>query len=111
MERNIREAAEILGATIECVTPKGAHPHAPKQCRSCGAPIYWAQTDNLNPVTGKRRAMPVDAEPHPEGSIQLVDRHGSVLAFVIRPDARDGKKLRRPHFQTCPDAASWRTQG
>jgi hypothetical protein len=89
--------------------------HDPKECRSCGRSIFWAQND----ATG--RSMPVDAEPCDRGNVQLVDRGGSVVAKVLGPEearrvrdatwALTGKHvLRVSHFVTCAQAASWRTK-
>lgn len=89
--------------------------HEPKKCRSCGAPIFWAQ----NATT--RKSMPVDAEPSEKGNVQLYDRGGSVIARVL--GAEDAQRtrdtawalsgthtLRTSHFATCRDAGSWRTK-
>lgn len=77
--------------------------HDPKQCRSCGAQIYWAKTE-----AGK--SMPVDAEPVPDGNVILFDRRGSVLALVLHRGEvpPPGAKLRQAHFRTCPNSADWR---
>ncbi len=94
--------------------PSPAAPrHEPKACRSCGAPIYWG----TNPATG--RALPVDAEPCAEGTIQLYDRGGTVVAQVLKAEharnvrdaawALTGKHvLRTSHFARCPQAAQHR---
>lgn len=69
-------------------------------CRSCGAQIIWAQT-------ASGRKMPVDAEAVLGGNLSLVDVPGEApLATVIEASA--DVFARRPHFATCPDAASWR---
>jgi hypothetical protein len=58
--------------------------------------------------------MPVNAEPTPDGNVQLVDRQGTVIANVLAGDdlervrAQPGAKLRLPHHSTCPQADSWR---
>lgn len=62
-------------------------------CRSCGAPIEWAET-----TRGKR--MPFDSE------IVAVRTQGSpiggrVVEFV-------DTSVTPSHFQTCPDAKDWR---
>ena len=72
-------------------------------CRSCPAQVIWAAT-----TAGK--VMPVDAEPHPAGTVALVDRPGrNPLAQVIPAADRAGRQdLRRSHFATCPAAGRWR---
>jgi hypothetical protein len=57
--------------------------------------------------------MPVNAEPSPDGNVRLVDRKGSVLAFVLAGDelarARAaGDRLRTSHFASCPNAPQHR---
>jgi hypothetical protein len=80
--------------------------HEPKTCRSCQRPIFWGQLPS-------KKSMPVNAEPSPEGNVRLVDRGGSVLAFVLAGDelarARAaGDRLRTSHFADCPAAAQHR---
>jgi hypothetical protein len=71
-------------------------------CRSCSAPIIWAETD-----AGKR--IPVDADPAPDGSLDLTEfRPGEVHAGFVPEDQRAGLSLHRSHFSTCPDARAWR---
>lgn len=62
-------------------------------CRSCGAPIEWAET-----VRGKR--MPFDGEivaVRTEGS----PIRGRVVEYV-------DTAITASHFETCPDAQDWR---
>lgn len=77
--------------------------HAPHHCKSCGGPIYWGRTE-------AGRSMPVDAEPVPDGNVLLSDRHGTVVARVLRRGEEPpvGAKLRRAHHSTCPHADDWR---
>ncbi len=93
--------------------PMPAHEHAPKKCRSCQAPIFWARTKN-----GK--SIPVDAEPTAAGNVQLVDRDGAVIANMLgKTEAEEFRakaaalktepRLRTPHHMTCPQASEWRT--
>lgn len=94
--------------------------HAPVTCKSCGAPIFWAQ---LLGKDGKRvqrddkkgwKAIPVDHQPSLEGNVQLFHRteHGIVCKVYRRPaDAPPGAKLRMPHFATCPNADHHRKKG
>lgn len=78
-------------------------------CRSCGQPVIWCITERL-------QAMPVDAEPVPDGNIQLVARPvgsfgGRPLAKILNVAQRFGKtNLHTSHFVDCPQAAKWRTR-
>lgn len=85
-----------VGAVIETAKPTG---HVPKVCSSCGASIYWAQTES-----GK--SMPVDSVPVAGGNVVLYDRGGSVRARILKKDELPafGEKTRTSHFQTCPNA-------
>jgi len=71
------------------------------RCRSCGAAIFWATSEN-------GRAMPVDFEPSEDGNIGLVWNRttGQISCVVLRRDAMesyDGPR-RKSHFATCPNA-------
>ena len=78
-------------------------------CRSCGASIVWTITDR-----GKR--MPVDADPHPEGTIEVIAHAAEPNLYrsrVLDPYALDIARenrtpVHRSHFATCPQAAGWR---
>lgn len=81
-------------------------------CRSCGAPIEWAITDN-------GRKMPIDLGLHDDGRVVVVGRRaGSQLIVALtgdqlerlRADERNVVELRRSHFQTCPQANEWRSK-
>jgi hypothetical protein len=67
-------------------------------CRSCEAPVIWAET-----TTGKK--MPLDARPTAKGNLVF-------LAGVARGATDEDRRLKRPlytsHFATCPDAATFR---
>lgn len=67
------------------------------ECRSCGAPITWAITDN-----GKR--IPLDAEPAPNGNLILVDG----VARTPRIDDDVPFLQYVSHFATCPNAQQHR---
>jgi hypothetical protein len=78
----------------------------PDRCRSCRAEIRWAVTE-----TGRR--MPLDFDPHPDGTIRLsaTPIHGGAPhAVVIPPERRHefAGELYRTHFATCPNAAQHR---
>src|SRR3972149_2281009 len=79
-------------------------PPSPRRCRSCDAPIYWAQT------VSSGKAMPVDAEPVPDGNVVLLDCGGTVIARVLGRGETPppGAVLRRAHHSTCPQADPWR---
>lgn len=74
-------------------------------CRSCGAPIVWG-------LTVKKRRMPLDADPQPDGTVVLVGgggEHGEDLATVVPAEQRQNfpGQLRRPHHSTCPEGRAW----
>lgn len=79
------------------------------RCRSCGAEIVWAKTQN-----GKN--IPIDAQSHEAGNIMLVAATSTILeppyAVILRTIADMAgvppEKLHRTHFATCPKAADWR---
>lgn len=64
-------------------------------CRSCGAPIRWAITEN-----GHR--APLDAQPHAEGNLRIEERNGLDVVVVVGPGSEEG--LFRSHFASCPHA-------
>lgn len=76
-------------------------------CRSCGASVVWVK------IRPGGRAMPLDADPHPDGNV-IVDLNagaGVVLSTatldIVREDTPD-EPLYRSHFATCPHAKDWR---
>jgi hypothetical protein len=78
------------------------------QCRDadCGAPLIWAST-------ARGKAMPVDAEPQPDGNVLLTDVGlPSPQATVVDPAAEPlggwPGTLHHSHFTTCPGADRWR---
>jgi hypothetical protein len=98
--------------------------HEPKACRSCSAPIFWAQlVDERGEVVlkadGNPKAIPVDAEPSEKGNVQLAARGTGIVARVLGNEqakqvrdaawALGGKHtLRLAHFASCPQAGEWR---
>ena len=68
------------------------------KCKSCHAPILWAET-----VNGRR--IPLDAHPDPTGNVEL---HADGRAVVHRTAPLTGVPLYRAHHQTCPYAAEHR---
>lgn len=77
------------------------------KCRSCGAPILWAET-----VKGK--SMPIDPTPVPDGNIFLqVRQHLPPLAIYLTAleltaAQAEKRELFKSHFATCPEATKWR---
>jgi len=66
------------------------------RCKSCGAAIRWAQTEN-------GRAIPLDADPVAGGNIELTtvtNRHGAVVE--VARISQDGEW--QSHFVSCPQA-------
>jgi len=75
-------------------------------CRSCDAEIRWAKT-----AAGK--VIPIDAEPVPNGNIQLGYVGGYMVAIVVNADdalaaQAAGEELYLSHFATCPNASRHR---
>jgi hypothetical protein len=80
-------------------TPRNETPIS--QCRSCDADIIWV-------VTEKGKKMPLDAEPHPEGTFrkERVDANGDrIVHFVTEGIERadNNRPLYQSHFATCPE--------
>lgn len=76
--------------------------HKLDKCRSCNAPIIWAQT-------ARGRDQPVDAAPAAGGNLRLQARPGlPPLVSVVAPRLRFGLKLRLPHHATCPQRDQWK---
>ena len=69
------------------------------RCRSCKATVYWA-------VTGTGGAMPVNAEPSPDGNLSLRWNGRRILAVYV--DASFAGPRRKSHFATCVNAAAHR---
>ena len=76
-----------------------------KQCRSCGAEVYWLRHVH----TGKM--APIDAVPNPAGNIVIHLDRGTYenVPKDEREAQRDG--LHTNHFQTCPEAKTWAKRG
>ena len=81
-------------------------------CRSCDAPIIWAETA----ANGKR--MPVDADPLPTDrafrlvgfggrDIDEIDEQETPIAVFVAMRAPD-ERLYVSHFSTCPHANAHR---
>lgn len=53
--------------------------------------------------------MPIDFEPHPDGTIHVVGKRGTVLTEGALDRVRAlGQNLYLSHFATCPNAAQHR---
>lgn len=68
------------------------------KCKSCEAPIEWATTE-----AGK--AMPLDAQPTPDGTWCLVN--GKTWKATDE-DRKLHRPLHTPHWATCADAPKFR---
>lgn len=67
-------------------------------CRSCGAPLIWAETPN-----GK--LMPLDAKPTATGRWAIVKGEKKAHLVSRAADATEGLDS---HYATCPHAGQWR---
>lgn len=68
-------------------------PRVRSRCRSCLAPIFWAET----PLG---RSIPIDWVQVPGGNVTLVDGVAVVNPGFPMPEALGFV----PHFATCPNA-------
>lgn len=72
------------------------------RCSSCGASIVWAKTE-------AGRAMPLDAEPTDDGTIETIGNTCRVLSPIEAAITRgETGRLYTSHFATCPHAATHR---
>lgn len=72
-------------------------------CRSCRADIEFVRTP-------ANRAMPLDAQPSPDGNVRLVNGQAHVLGPLEVAALTDDERaqLRMPHHATCPQGAEWK---
>lgn len=85
-------------------------------CRSCGAPIWWARSR-------ADRRLPIDQDPTPGGNLVVATAEGDVLDGAELDEARAGGQSyvvvvaegMAPgvprwvtHFATCPNAKAHR---
>jgi hypothetical protein len=73
-------------------------------CRSCGAPIFWAQTE-------QGRRIPLDAKPVRNGNLELYVPQGKhpVVGELLTVSYREpGQGTYRAHFATCKYADLYR---
>lgn len=68
-------------------------------CRSCGAPIFWARTTT-------RKNIPIDADPVDNGNVELTRTWDGPFRVVSVVAPGDGTHV--SHFVTCPDASDHR---
>lgn len=73
------------------------------QCKSCGASILWVKT-----LGG--RAMPLDAEPVPDGNVVVHNKTCVVLTKEQQGDTdlKGTGPRYQSHFATCSQAAKHR---
>jgi hypothetical protein len=71
------------------------------KCTSCSAPILWAVTIN-------DKFMPVDAEPSPDGNVELIEEGRIRRAIVHTQPLLAPISLHKPHWATCPNASEHR---
>ncbi len=73
------------------------------ECRSCGAEIYWTETE-------KGRRMPVDVEPSEEGNLRLIWMYNAGSPKLLAKHDKDSDQLEleedllnkyKSHFGTC----------
>lgn len=83
------------------------------KCRSCPAPIIWAETEAKENKPGRK--IPIDADPDNHGYAKIVE--GGNLAFTGQTTGEDLPVVRYvpkavgrhvTHFSTCPNAESYR---
>ena len=81
----------------------------PVPCESCHAPIIFAVVHNQ---AGRKPArMPVDAEPHPDGTVACYrdvtgTLHGRVLGKDQQPATHETRYM--THFATCTNPGAHR---
>jgi len=68
------------------------------RCGSCGAAILWCKTES-------DRAMPLDAEPVPDGNVWI---NALGRAVVVQKGTAISPPSYKSHFATCPNAAKHR---
>lgn len=78
-------------------------------CQSCGAPIRWITSE------ARRRPMPIDRDPTPDGNVLIIREGATDVARVLGPLEVMSKRMSDPdvdlylsHFATCPDAEEHR---
>lgn len=103
-ERHGEALAEAC-AWFDAHPPGGARPPDPKPepCNYCRALLLW-------PVTGRGVAIPVDAEPSPNGNVLILAGSAGVLGPRKAAAARaTGQQLHLHHRLSCPFVNRWTT--
>jgi hypothetical protein len=72
---------------------------ATSQCRSCGAPIFWA-------VTERGAKIPMNPAPTEQGFVITAPKKGGPPLAENR-FAQLGEHYYTSHFATCRDAKQW----
>lgn len=74
-------------------------------CRSCGAPVVWALTDNA-------RRIPVDRDSVEGGNLYVVpgDGHNIRVRYLRQGDPPNEQAKYVSHFATCPNAKEHRRE-
>lgn len=74
-------------------------------CRSCPAEIIWA-------VTPRGKSIPIDAEPNPDGNVELLPPKPGTRAPVAvvhgQPPLAAEHPIHMPHCATCTHPEHWR---
>lgn len=53
--------------------------------------------------------MPLDAEPSPDGNVEVTEDRHRLLVIAVHPSPPIfAETLYMPHHATCPDAADWK---
>lgn len=84
------------------------------RCHSCGAVIFWIDLQDqwgdpkINPRTGLRAKMPVNAGSSAKGTVRILGR-GEGRVITAGEWVPDHERF-VTHYATCPDRAQWRGQ-
>lgn len=71
------------------------------KCRSCHAPVIWAQTL-------RDKFLPVNPEPSDKGQVTLEEREGKPPLALYHGVKARGITYYVPHWATCPQSKQWR---
>lgn len=90
-----RQVTQLLSKHLETAARTGLGDAG--QCRGCGQPVRWVETQNA-------RHMPIDPLPHPRGNVTLRAQGQGVVAVVhgLQELPLDVPEAFRPHKATCP---------
>lgn len=72
-----------------------------RNCRSCGALVWWVHTE-----AGKR--MPLDYQPDPRGLGNVIFTANAQVRYVKREESGLEEPRYTSHFATCPDSEQHR---